>query len=90
MRHEHEHEKELSVGVGGHNEAKGVARNIEDQNDTAAGDFDLVGAAPSFADLGETAPRRRECRLEPSIERSFGTGMEFGVFTDAVWFGDPH
>lgn len=83
MRHEHEHEKELAVEVGGRNEAKRVARNIEDQDDTAAGDFDLVGAAPSFADIAETTPRRRECRLEPSIERSFRTGMEFCVFTDA-------
>lgn len=48
MRHEHEHEKELAVEVGGRNEAKRVARNIEDQDDTAAGDFDLVGTAPSF------------------------------------------
>ena len=40
MRHEHEHEKELAVEVGGRNEAKRVARNIEDQDDTAAGDLD--------------------------------------------------
>ena len=90
MRHEHEHEKELAVEVSGRNEAIGVARNMEDQDNTAAGDFDLVGAAPSFADIGETAPRSRECRLEPSIERSSRTGMEFSVFTDAGGFDDPH
>lgn len=90
MRHEHEHEKELAVEVGSHDEAKGITGDVEDQYHTTTGHLDLIGAAPCFAHIPETAPRSRQCRLEPSFEGSFGAGMKFGVFTDAGGFDDPH
>ena len=90
MRNEHEHEKELAVEVGSHDEAKGIAGGVEDQYHTATGHFDLIGAAPCFAHIGETAPRSRQGGLEPGFKGSFGAGMKFGVGTDAGGFDDTH